>query len=285
MIARYRSEFPVSVMCRMLGVSRAGFYAAEQRTVSARRRQDTKLAVAIAISHQRSRQTYGSTRVLADLRAEGHRVGRKRVARLMKAVGLVGKPRRRFRVTTQSQHDNPLAANVLGRNFSAVKEANRVWVADITYLWTLEGWLFLAVVLDVASRRVVGWSLGTRLGTELVRRALEQALATRQTGLGLIHHSDRGVQYASKDYRALLASRGIVCSMSRRGDCWDNAMAESFFATFKRELVESEQWETRSAAASSVFRYLECWYNTQRRHSSLGYLSPAAFEAQLARVA
>lgn len=283
-ITANRSRFRLVLMCRVLGISRGGYYAACRRPASERSRQDTKLAVAIAVSHKQSRKTYGSPRVLRDLRASGERVGRKRVARLMASLGLRGTPPRRFRLTTDSRHAHPLSANVLARDF-AVGRPNRVWAADITYLWTGEGWLYLAVVLDLGSRRVVGYSLGTRLDASLVRRALDQALAKRRPLHGLMHHSDRGSQYACGSYRSLLEKHGIACSMSRRGNCWDNAVVESFFSTLKRELVRRERWETRSDAARSLFSYLEGWYNSRRRHSSLGYLSPADYEAQLDRAA
>ena len=280
MIAEYRSRYPVALMCRVLGVSRAGYYARRHRGVSARMRTDTTLKVAIAASHRASDRTYGSPRILEDLREAGHRISRKRVARLMREVGLAGTPRRRYRLTTDSAHAFPVAANVLNRQF-AVHAPDRVWASDITYLWTIEGWLYLAVVLDMSSRRVIGWSLGRRLEAGLVRSALERALHTRRPATGLMHHSDRGSQYASRDYQRLLAARGIVCSMSRRGNCWDNAVVESFFATMKRELVRQHRWQTRTAASHAVFDWIEAWYNTRRRHSSLGYLSPAAYEKKL----
>ena len=280
MIAEYRSRYPVALMCRVLGVSRAGYYARRHRRVSARTRTDTTLKVAIAASHRASDRTYGSPRILEDLREAGHRISRKRVARLMREVGIAGIPRRRYCITTDSAHVFPVAANVLNRQFAA-HEPDRVWASDITYLWTTEGWLYLAVVLDLSSRRVVGWSLGRRLDTGLVRSALERALDTRWPATGLVHHSDRGSQYASQEYQRLLGARGIVCSMSRRGNCWDNAVVESFFATMKRELVRQHRWQTRTAASHAVFHWIEAWYNTRRRHSSLGYVSPAAYEKKL----
>ena len=280
MIAEYRSRYPVALMCRVLGVSRAGYYARRHRGVSARTRTDTTLKVAIAASHRASDRTYGSPRILEDLREAGHRISRKRVARLMREVGIAGTPRRRYRRTTDSAHAFPVAANVLNRQFAA-PEPDRVWAADITYLWTAEGWLYLAVLLDLSSRRVVGWALGRRLDNGLVRAALERALDTRRPATGLMHHSDRGSQYASRNYQGLLGARGIVCSMSRRGNCWDNAVVESFFATMKRELVRQHRWQTRTAASHAVFHWIEAWYNTRRRHSSLGYVSPAAYEKKL----
>lgn len=281
-MAHYRSEFPVSLMCRVLAVSRAGFYAWAQRGRSVRTQQDTALTVGIAASHRRSHGTYGSPRVVRDLRDAGHRVSRKRVARLMRAAGLRGVGRRRFRVTTRNHPTRPAAPNVLARGF-AVGAPNRAWAADLTYCWTAEGWLYLAVVLDLGSRRVVGWATSARLDRELVLTALERALRLR--GPVGLHHSDRGSQYTSADYQAILQARGIVCSMSRRGDCYDNAVIESFFATLKRELLDRDRWVTRAAVTRALGGYLDSWYNFHRRHSSLGYLSPAAFERQLTQAA
>ena len=279
MIAHYRSQYPLRLMCRVLEVTPAGFYAWRRRPPSARRQQDTQLRVEVAAAHRRSRRRYGSPRILRELRAVGTRVSRKRVARLMREAGLVGTPRRHFRVTTQSEHPQPVAPNRLNRQF-AVAQPNRVWATDITYVWTWAGWLYLAVVLDLGSRRVVGWALDVRLDRHLVLAALDRALARRGPAPGLLHHSDRGCQYASADYQARLAAHGIVCSMSRRGDCWDNAVVESFFATLKRELVHQERWATRAEAAVAIAAYLG-WYNVERRHSALEYLSPAAYEARL----
>jgi len=284
MIARYRAEYPLRLMCRVLHVSPAGFYAWQRRPPSARTRQDARLRVQVAAFHRRSRQTYGSPRILRDLREAGQPVGRKRVARVMREAGLVGTPPRRFRRTTDSQHAHPIAPNHLQRQF-AVAEPNRVWATDITYVRTWAGWLYLAVVLDLASRRVVGWALDTRLDRHLVLTALERALARRAPGPGLLHHSDRGSQYASADYQARLRAHGIVCSMSRRGDCWDNAVVESFFATLKRELLHREAWPTRETASAAIADYIEAWYNIHRRHSALGYVSPAVYERRLTSAA
>ena len=279
MIAQHRAEYPLRLMCRVLEVSPAGFYAWQRRAPSARQRQDTQLRVQIAASHRRSRRRYGSPRILRDLREAGRRVSRRRVARLMREAGLVGVPARRFRVTTRSDHAQPVAPNRLARQF-AVAQPNRVWATDVTYLWTEEGWLYLAVLLDLASRRVVGWALAPRLDRHLVAAALAQALGRRTPESGLLHHSDRGSVYASADYQARLAARGIVCSMSRRGNCWDNAVVESFFATCKRELAQREHWATRADAQVAVAAYLT-WYNHDRRHATLGYRSPAAYEAEV----
>jgi putative transposase len=222
-------------------------------------------------------------RLLRDLRDAGYRVGHERVRRLMRAAGLVGTPCRKFRVTTQSTLGRA-STNVLGRQF-AIGPLNRAWVADITYCWTREGWLYLAVLLDVGSRRVVGWATSPRLERALVLTALRRALALRQPGDALVHHSDRGTQYASLEYQAVLAARGIRVSMSRPGDCWDNAVAESFFATLKRELLQRTRWPTRLAAVQALTGYIDGWYNRIRRHSSLGYLSPMQFEHKLVTAA
>ena len=282
MIAQHRGAFPMGLMCRVLEVTRSGFYAWHGRAVSARHRADRPLQVAIAASHRRSRGTYGSPRVLRDLQAAGHRVSRKRVARLMDALGLAGVVRRRFRGTTDSAHALPLAPNVLNRAFT-VAGPNQAWVADVTYCWTQAGWLYLAVVLDLHSRRVVGWATSAHLDRALVHTALDRALAVR--GGVALHHSDRGSVYASHAYRTALAARGITVSMSRRGNCYDNAVVESFFATVKRELLDRQPWATRAGTTTALAGYIDGWYNPHRRHSHLGYLSPAAFEQQPLRLA
>jgi putative transposase len=288
-IARHRGEFAVRLMCRALDVSPSGFYAAARRAPSARAVVDEQLGVAIRVAHRASRRTYGSPRVHAELRAHGLRCGRKRVARLMREAGLVAKRRRRQRPrTTESRHTHAVAPNVLDRRFTVAEigAPDRVWAADITYLPAREGWLYLAAVLDLGTRRVVGWSTRATLGRELALEALQMALEHRRPGPGVLHHSDRGSQYASGDYQALLAQHGMTCSMSKKGDCFDNAVAESLFATLETELVAEADWHTRAEARAAVFDYavfdyIEVWYNRQRRHSSLGYLSPAAYEQQL----
>jgi len=278
-IAAEKAAFPVRVLCRILAVSRAGFYAAQARPAAAHTRRDQQLAVAIAAIHAETRQRYGSPRVHTELRARGQRVSRKRVARLMRQRDLAARRRRRYRVTTDSRHPFPVAANVLARQFTA-PAPDAVWVTDITYIPTGEGWLYLAVILDLYSRGIVGWAMSDRITQQLTLDALGMALARRRPREGLLHHSDRGSQYASGDYQTALGRQGIVGSMSRRGDCWDNAVAESFFATLKVELVHDALWSTRAAARGAVFEYLEIFYNQQRRHSSLGFLSPLAFERQ-----
>jgi putative transposase len=276
-IAAHRGRFPLSLMCRALGVSRAGLYAAHRRPPSARAQANAYLRVEIRAVHHRSRQTYGSPRVHAELRARGRRCGRHRVARLMRIEGLQARRRRRFRVTTQSRHGHPIAPNVLARRF-AVGAPDRVWAGDITYLPTREGWLYLAVLLDLGSRRVIGWAVRATLERELTLAALRMALTARRPAPGLLHHSDRGGRYACGEYRALLAAHGLTASMSRRGDCWDNAVVESFLGTLKAELVEGANWATRAEAEAAVGAYLEDWYNRDRRHSVLGYASPVTYE-------
>jgi putative transposase len=278
-IATEKAQFPVRMLCRTLQVSRAGFYAWQGRAPAPRTQADAQLSLEVAAIHAESRRRYGSPRIHAELVARGRRASRKRVSRLMRARGLAGRRRRRFRVTTQSRHPFPMAPNHMARHFDS-PTPNRAWATDITYLPTGEGWLYLAVILDLCSRAVVGWALSERLTTALTLDALEMALARRQPAPGLLHHSDRGSQYASHEYRRVLAGQGMVCSMSRRGNCWDNAVAESFFATLKVELVRDAAWATRARARTELCEYLEIFYNGQRRHSTLGYLSPRAFEQQ-----
>ena len=274
-----RASFPVPPMCRVLEVSRSGFYAWQRRQPSAHAQEDVQLGVAIRAIHQGSRQTYGAPRVHAELHAHGRPVGRKRVARLMKQDGLRGRRPRRWRTTTDSQHAWPIAENVVQRVFHT-DAPNQVWVTDITYVWTWEGWLYLAVVLDLFARRVVGWAMADHLRTELPLAALEMAMGRRLPPTGLVHHSDRGVQYASTDYRDVLAAHGVQVSMSRKGNCWDNAVAESFFATLKTELVAGQSWPTRRAVRDAIAEYIELFYNSRRRHSTLGYCTPMEYERQ-----
>jgi putative transposase len=282
-ILAHAREHHVTTMCQVLQVSKAGYYAWTSRPRSERAAEDQQLAEAIKSIYKTSRRTYGSPRVHEELKAQGKRHGEKRIARLMRDAGIRAKTRRRFRVTTDSRHAHPIAPNQLDRQFAVAQVAapNRVWVGDITYLPTREGWLYLAVVLDLGSRRVIGWAMRHTLDGALTRDALTMAMISRQPGRGVLHHTDRGSQYAAGDYRALLTAHGMECSMSRVGDCWDNAVAESFFATLKRELADECDWPTREAARTAVFEYIEVWYNRQRRHSSLGYVSPAAYEEQL----
>jgi putative transposase len=276
-IAAEKAFFPVALLCQVLQVSRSGFYAWQIRPPAARTQQNQRLAISVAAIYTHSHGRYGSPRVHAELCGSGQRTGRKRVARLMRMQGLRARPRRRYRRTTDSGHGLAIKGNVLARRFAAA-QPNAGWVTDITYLWTLEGWLYLAVILDLFSRRVVGWSMSESLERGLVLDALKMALAERQPPPGLIHHSDRGSQYASHDYQQMLAQHGMIASMSRRANCWDNAVAESFFATLKMELVYQTQWSTRDQARTAVFEYIELFYNRRRRHSAIGYLSPYQFE-------
>ncbi len=277
-IAVEKAFYPVSVLCDVLLVSRSGFYAHCKLKASPRKADDIRLATEITAIHRRSRNTYGSPRIHAELRAgKGLRVGKKRVERLMRERGLKACQKRRFRCTTNSKHTMPVAPNVLARRF-VTKAPNQVWVSDVTYIPTGEGWLYLAAILDLFSRRVVGYAMSAQNDRALSLLALEQALKTRKLAHGLIHHSDRGSPYASEEYRRLLQKSGIVASMSRVGDCWDNAVAESFFATLKVELCNGLRYATREEAKGSIRDYLEGFYNDFRRHSHLGYLSPVEFE-------
>jgi len=269
----------VGVLCEVLEVSRSGYYAWRDRPKSVRQtRQETLLAEMQTIHGERYKECYGSPRMHRELRARGWRVSENTVARLMQAHGLRAATSRKFRHTTDSNHTQPVAENVLQRDFRATRP-NEKWVMDITFVWTQEGWLYLAAVEDLYSRKVVGWSLGERPTSDLAADALRMALGRQWPGEGLLAHSDRGSQYASAHYQALLASRGITCSMSRRGNCWDNAPMESFFATLKKELVYQTTYATRAAAQRSVFEYIEVFYNRQRKHSALGYMSPCEYEA------
>lgn len=272
-----KAQYPVEVLCEALDVSRSGFYAWSERPPSAHDQRDAELKAKIATIHENSRKNYGSPRVHDALKADGEQLSRKRTARLMREEGLCGKRRRRFRVTTNSNHTQPVAPNVLARNFSAAAP-DQAWVGDITYIWTREGWLYLAVLIDLFSRRVVGWSMSERLTTDVAMNALTMAHAARRPGPGLVHHTDQGCQYASTMYRRALERIGAVASMSRRGNCWDNAVAESFFATLKVELVRDEDFATRDAAQRAVFEYVEVFYNRQRTHSALGYATPSEVE-------
>ena len=276
-IRDHREYFPVRLMCRVLEASPSGFYDWLRRPESRRATEDRALVEKIQAVHGDSRRTYGSPRVHASLKAAGYRIGRKRVARLMRENDIRAKAKRKFKVTTDSRHDHPVAPNLLDRQFT-VEAPDTVWLADISYIWTREGWLYLAVVLDLFSRQVVGWAMDEQMPQELTLAALDMALQRRRPLPGLMHHSDRGSQYAAGAYQKRLAEYGIVCSMSRKGNCWDNAPMESFFHTLKTELVYHRDYLTRDEARRDIFEYIEVFYNRQRRHSTLGYLSPAQFE-------
>ena len=277
-----KANHPVGVLCRTMGVSRSGFYAWCTRKPCERAQKDAVLKVHIRAKHRASGGTRGSPGIHGDLHQDGHRVGRTRVARLMREDGLVGVPQKRFKVTTDSNHSGPVAPNLL-QDRPAPSRPDEVWAADITYVRTWEGWLYVATVIDVHSRRVIGWSCATHMRAELPLDALQMAIGQRRPPPGLIHHSDRGSQYASRKYRKLLAKHGIVQSMSRRGNCYDNALAESFFGTLKTELVHRYAWPTRRRAAEAISKWIATYYNSQRGHSALGYRSPMAFEKGLAQ--
>ena len=280
-IREHDRRYPIRLMCRALAVSAAGYYAWRVRPESARSVSDRTTLSVIRVIHRESRETYGSPRIWGTLVKQGHRIGEHRVARLMRQEGIRAKTVKKWRTTTQSQHRFPVAANTLERAFT-VEAPNRVWAGDITYVWTLEGWLYLAVLLDLYSRRVVGWAMSQRITVELTEQALTMALAKRAPTAGLLHHSDRGSQYAATSYQRVLAEYGLLPSMSRKGNCWDNACVESFFGTLKRELVYQRRYVTRDEARQDIFEYIEVFYNRQRRHSTLGYHSPAEYEARAA---
>lgn len=284
MIARHRGEYPLTLMCRVLSVSASGFHAWQTRAPSARATTDAALRVQIAATHQRARQEYGARGHQRELRASGQRISRRRTRRLMQEARCVALQARRWQVTTHADAALPVAANHLARQFT-VDRPNRVWAADLTYCWTQEGWLYLAVVLDLCSRRVVGWATSRSPDAAVALVAWQRAAALRQPAPGLLHHSDRGSIYACRAYQEALAARQATPSMSRRGDCWDNAVVESFFATLKRGLVQRQTWATRSSLTRALVDYIEGWYNPERRHSHLDYVSPIAYEAQLARAA
>lgn len=269
--------FPVQAMCQLLGVSRSGYYAWKERPEARVDAAEVAVSAEISAAHKRSRGTYGSPRIHRELRARGIRISRKRVERLMREKGLQGAQKRRFRCTTDSRHSLPIAPNELNRDFDP-EQVDRVWAGDVTYIATEEGWMYLAVVLDLFSRRVVGWSVSAHNDTALASEALRRALLARRPGVGLMHHTDRGSPYAALAYTSILRQHGIVASMSRAGDCYDNAVVESFFGTLKAELVGDVLYPSRAVAAAMISDYIENFYNPQRRHSHLQYLSPIEFE-------
>jgi putative transposase len=276
-IAAEKALYPVRMLCALLEVSRSGYYAWVDRPAAPKTISDAQLVLEIKAAMARGHGAYGSPRVHRELRARGIRVSKKRIERLMRENGLVARQKRRFVHTTDSHHEHPIAPNVLDRNFD-VHAANRAWVGDVTYIPTDEGWLYLAVLLDLFSRRVVGWSTSATNDRELALRALDHALRARRPGPGLVHHTDRGSPYASDEYRRVLDDHAITASMSRTGDCYDNAVAESFFATLKAEHVDHEDFATRDTGTASVGDYIEKFYNCARRHSHVGYVSPIEFE-------
>ena len=275
-IEAHQAEFPISLMCRVLKIARSGYYKWLTQPASERERVNAALTEVIRAAHAASRQTYGSPRLYRELKAQGLPGGRHRVARLMRRAGIAVRRRRASKVTTTSHHHQPIAPNVLNREFTATRP-NEKWLTDITYVPTREGWLYLAVVLDVFSRLIVGWALSTTLDQSLVLAALRMALVHRCPPSGLLHHSDRGSQYAALAYQRLLKAHNVTVSMSGTGNCYDNAMLESFFATPKAECVTAT-YATRAEAKHAIVDYIEVWYNRQRRHSALDYRSPVAFE-------
>jgi putative transposase len=281
-----KDTFPVSALCRNLEVSRQGYYAFLKRPPSRRAQREEELRSAVLRIFEASRGTYGSPRILAALKIEGWQSSKRCVERVMRELGLLARQSKRYRVTTLSDARHPVAGNTLDRDFTASAPDQR-WVTDITYVWTAEGWVYLAAIVDLFSRAVVGWALEDDLSTDLPLKALENAVMRRRPEPGLLHHSDRGCQYTSREYRERLADQGIEVSMSRRGNCWDNAVAESFFATLKVELISRQGWTHRRQLRAAVFDYIETFYNRERLHSTLGYRTPAQVEAehQLERVA
>jgi transposase InsO family protein len=279
-----KASFPVAAMARVLGVTRQGYYAFEKRAPSRRVRADAELCEHVRTIFTASHATYGSPRVLGELRNAGHRTSKRRVERAMRGMGLTPpRPRRRCK-TTVRDHSHPVAPNLLARDFEA-QRPNERWVTDITYVWTDGGWVYLAAILDLFSRAVVGWSVDTTLSTQLPLNALAVAIQRRRPDAGLLHHSDRGCQYTSGDYRAALHALDVSVSMSRKGNCWDNAVAESFFSTLKTELIHRRTWRDVHDVRQGVFEYIEVFYNRRRLHSSLGYKPPAVVEMEYARAA
>ncbi len=277
MILAEQANYPVSMMCKWLDVSRAAYYAWKTQPVCERKQEDERLLEEIKKFHKESRGTYESPRITIDLQENGEVIGHNRVARIMRENDIVGKPEPKWTVTTDSSHDLPIAPNLLEREFD-VDAPDKVWVGDISYVWTYRGWTYLATVLDLYGRRVVGWALDDHMRTDLVQSAFEMARLQRDVKPGLIFHSDRGSQYASHGFQKTLEKYGVVSSMSRKGNCWDNAVAESFFATIKNELLNRSFWMNKRVVRSAIYEYIEVFYNRKRRHSNNGYLSPEDYE-------
>ena len=275
------SQFPLEVICQVLEVSRSGYYAWQRRPDSNRAKRRDELALQIQRVHEENRRVYGSPRICKELKRQGQSVSENTVADIMNERNIRAKTKRKFVPrTTDANHHQPIARNVLDRQFQA-ELPDQKWAVDITYIPTGEGWLYLAGVIDLCSRKIVGWSMADHMETSLVSDALTMALVHRRPKQGLLHHSDRGVQYASDEYQRLLQNSGMEVSMSGKGDCWDNAVMESFWSTLKTEAVHREQFATREEARAAIFEYIEVFYNRKRLHSSLGYVSPEAFEASL----
>jgi putative transposase len=276
-ISDHRGIFKVGRMCTILDISRSGYYSWRNRPESPRKKQNRKLAAQIKVIHGQKRKIYGSPRIHRELKDKGLSYSRNRVARIMKLEGIRAVVPRKFKATTDSKHNLPVAPNLLNQNFD-IKEPNKVWLADITYISTLEGWLYLAAVMDLGCRRIKGWAMSNRITKELALDALRMAICNNRETTGIIHHSDRGSQYASLEYQKLIKSNELICSMSRKGNCWDNAPMESFFHTLKTEWVYGLKYKTRQEAKASLFEYIELFYNRQRRHSALQYMNPCQYE-------
>ena len=274
-----KAVVPIATACAVLNVSLSGFYAWKNREASPRQHRDMILLAHVRAQFSTSHETYGSPRMHAELNEDGVTVGRHRVARIMRENGLQARQKTRFKKTTDSEHSGPIASNVLDQDFNA-EAPDQKWGVDISYVWTAEGWLYLAIVLDLFSRKIVGWSISDRMKKGLAIEALQRAISLRNPAPGLIHHSDRGSQYCAGAYRKLLEGHGFVASMSGRGNCYDNAMVETVFKTIKSELVWRTTFSTRHQASKAIGQYIEGFYNPRRRHSSLGYISPAAFEGR-----
>ena len=271
--------YPVKRLCEVLEVSESGFHAWRKRSPSKRATENERITTHIRAGFKRSRETYGSPRLTDELRDGGVKAGRHRIARLMREAGIRAKKPRRFKKTTNSRHDLPRAPNLVERRFDELATApNKLWVSDLTYIWTWQGWVYLCVFLDVYSRKVVGWTLGETMEAHMVTDALRMAIARRSPMPGLIAHSDQGSQYASGLYRTMIDDNRFLRSMSRKGDCWDNAVAESFFATIKGDLIDRQSWATRAQVEAAVGEWIEVFYNGQRRHSALGNVSPVDYE-------
>ena len=279
-IIENRKEFRIGKMCKTLNVSRSGYHNYIKRRFRFRETDETIILEKIKEIHRKSRRLYGSPRIYKELRRRGIKINKKRVARIMRKYGIRAKTHRKYKVTTNSNHNYPIAKDLLGQNFKTM-EPNKIWVSDITYIWTKEGWLYLACILDLYSRMIVGWYIDQRQKSSLVTKAIRNALDTRGKNPGIIFHSDRGSQYASKDLRDLLSANGMIQSMSRKGNCFDNAVIESFFHTLKTELVRFENFQTREEAKMKIFDYIEIYYNRQRIHSSIDYFTHVEYENNL----
>jgi transposase InsO family protein len=276
-ISDHRETFKVGLMCEVLKVSRPGFYAWLRRPESLRSRENRKLEDKIRVIHKDNKEIYGSPRIHAELKDQGAKCSKNRVARIMRGAGIRSRIKRKFKATTDSRHNFPVAPNLLDQNFE-VNKPNEVWAADITYIHTNEGWLYLAAVMDLFSRKIIGWAMARHISRRLTLGALEMAITNRSDIKGVIHHSDRGSQYASSDYQELLKEHDIICSMSRKGNCYDNAVMESFFHSLKTEWVHRHRYLTRQQAKDSIFYYIEIYYNRKRRHSFLNHMNPHEYE-------